>query len=225
MHLIVKNVHKYVEGRAGTIKILEGVNLEIKDGDFISIMGPSGTGKSTLLYMLGCLDLPTFGKIYMDDVEVSAQPEGIREKFRLHKVGFIFQNYNLLQTLSVLENVMLPMQLANSFRMERVNRSLGLLRIVDLEERALESVGSLSGGQQQRVAIARALSNAPTLILADEPTGNLDAKTGKSIMQVIRTINETQRISIVLVTHDPKVASYSKKIYYLEEGKLTSTTL
>ncbi len=223
MKIVVKGLYKYHESEAGSIKILENVNVVIEQGDFVAIMGASGSGKSTLLYHLGCLDIPSFGQILLDDVDISQEPETIREQIRLHHIGFVFQSFNLLPTLTVLENIMLPMQLAGAYKSERLNRAMSLLRLVNLEEKANEKVTVLSGGQQQRVAIARAMANNPGTILADEPTGNLDGKSSKEVMEVIHSIHENQKVTIVLVTHDPKTASYADKIYYLDDGKLRST--
>lgn len=223
MKIAVKGLYKYHETEAGSVKILENVNVVIEQGDFVAIMGASGSGKSTLLYHLGCLDIPSFGQILLDDVDISQEPETIREQIRLHHIGFVFQSFNLLPTLTVLENIMLPMQLAGTYKSERLGRAMSLLRLVNLEEKANEKVTVLSGGQQQRVAIARAMANNPGTILADEPTGNLDGKSSKEVMEVIHSIHDNQKITIVLVTHDPKIASYADKIYYLDDGKLRST--
>jgi putative ABC transport system ATP-binding protein len=223
MKIAVQGLYKYVESEAGSIRILENVNLTINHGEFVAIMGPSGSGKSTLLFLIGCLDTPSFGSIHFDDVEVSGESETIREQVRLHHVGFVFQNFNLLPTLTVLENVLLPMQLAGKLVTDKLQRANSLLRIVGLESKLDEKVTNLSGGQQQRVAIARAMANCPGLILADEPTGNLDGKSSKEVMEFVKTIHKNQKISIVLVTHDPNVASYADKVYYLDDGKLRST--
>lgn len=225
MKITTANLRKYIESSAGTLKVLDNVNLEVPSGDFVAIMGPSGSGKSSLLFLLGCLDLPTFGSIFLDNIDIAQQTEGIREKLRLLRIGFVFQNFNLLPTLTVQENVMLPMLLAGSYSNERVQRAVTLLRIVGLEDRLKDYPNNLSGGQQQRVSIARALANMPGLILADEPTGNLDNKTGKELMEVLRIINENQRITLIMVTHDPKIASYAKRVMYLDEGKLRNTVI
>jgi putative ABC transport system ATP-binding protein len=223
MKITLQGVYRYIESEAGSIRVLENINMSVEQGEFIAIMGPSGSGKSTLLYQIGCLDAPSFGHIYLDEVDISEEQETIREQIRLHHIGFIFQNYNLLPTLTVIENVMLPMQLANTFNKERRARAGALLRLVNLENKADEKVTALSGGQQQRVAIARAMANNPGTILADEPTGNLDGKSGKEIMEVIHSIHENQKITLIMVTHDPKIASYADKIYYLDDGKLRAT--
>ncbi len=223
MKITLQGVYRYIESEAGSIRVLENINMTVEQGEFIAIMGPSGSGKSTLLYQIGCLDSPSFGHIFLDEVDISQEAETIREQIRLHHIGFIFQNYNLLPTLTVIENVMLPMQLANTFTKERRARAAALLRLVNLENKAEEKVTALSGGQQQRVAIARAMANNPGTILADEPTGNLDGKSGKEIMEVIHSIHENQKITLIMVTHDPKIASYADKIYYLDDGKLRAT--
>jgi ABC-type lipoprotein export system ATPase subunit len=225
MRVRLISVHKFWESKAGKQRILENVNVEFKSGDFIAIMGPSGSGKSTLLFLLGCIDVPNFGHIFLDDTDVTAQSETIREKIRLNHIGFVFQNYHLIPTLNVVENILLPMQLAGSYPKERDSRSLTLLRLVGLEQKAFEKPINLSGGQQQRVAIARALANLPGLLLADEPTGNLDTRTSKEIMEVLRTVNEHQKLTTIVVTHDPKIASYANKSYYLDGGRLTATAL
>lgn len=225
MKIATANLRKYIESSAGTLKVIDNVNLEVPSGDFVAIMGPSGSGKSSLLFLLGCLDIPTFGGIFLDNIDIAQQTEGVREKLRLLRIGFVFQNFNLLPTLTVQENVMLPMLLAGSYSNERLQRAVTLLRIVGLEDRLKDYPNNLSGGQQQRVSIARALANMPGLILADEPTGNLDNKTGKELMEVLRIINENQRITLVMVTHDPKIASYAKRVMYLDEGKLRSTVI
>ena len=221
----IQNLRKYYETPSGTVKVLRDVNLIARKGEFIAIMGASGCGKSTLLFLLGCLDTPTYGSIFFDNIDVTQADENVRQKIRLYNIGFVFQNFNLLPTLTVLENVILPMQLANIFQHQRETRALALLRIVGLEEKKDELPTHLSGGQQQRVAIARALANQPGLLLEDEPTGNLDVKTGKEIMQVLKTINEMQQVTLIMVTHDPKSASVAEKIYYLEEGSLRGTLI
>lgn len=225
MRVRLISVHKFWETKAGKLRVLENVNIEFKSGDFIAIMGPSGSGKSTLLFLLGCIDVPNFGHIFLDDTDVTAQTETIREKIRLNHIGFVFQNYYLIPTLNVIENILLPMQLADSYPKERDSRAMTLLRLVGLEKRATDKLINLSGGQQQRVAIARAMANLPGLLLADEPTGNLDTRTSKEIMEVLRTVNEHQKLTTIVVTHDPKIASYANKSYYLDEGRLTATAI
>jgi len=221
MKVEIRKVFKHLETQAGKMTLLDNVNLSVEKGEFIAIMGPSGSGKSTLLFLLGLIDTPTFGHILFEGIEVSEENESMREQLRLHKIGIIFQGFNLLPTLTVLENVMLPMQLAGSFSADRQNRALTLLRVVGIDAKANEKPQNLSGGEQQRVAIARALANRPGLVLADEPTGNLDSRTGMEIMQVIKSISEYQDLTTILVTHDPKVASFADRICHLEGGHLS----
>ncbi len=223
MKVTLTGLYKYIETQAGSVRILENINLAIDNGQFIAIMGPSGSGKTTLLLLMGCLDSPSFGHIHFNEMEVTNQPESVLEQVRLHHVGFVFQNYNLLPTLTVVENVMLPMQLGNTFPTKRRARAESLLRVVGLEKKIEEQVSKLSGGQQQRVSIARALSNNPGLILADEPTGNLDAKSSKEVMDVFKSIHEKQEATLIMVTHDPKIASYADKVFYLDDGILRNT--
>jgi len=216
MNVRVQNLRKYFEASAGIIKVIDNASLTVEKGDFIAIMGSSGCGKSSLLFLLGCIDAPTFGSIYLDNVDVSEADEATREKIRLYNIGFV-------PTLTVIENIILPMQLGDTFKGQREARALALLRVVGLEEKKDDKPSNLSGGQQQRVAIARALANKPGLLLADEPTGNLDAKTSREIMQVLRSINETQEVTLIMVTHDPKSASVANRIFYLENGQLRGT--
>ena len=219
MKINVSGVHK-VYGRGRTTKVLDDVHLVVEQGGFIAIMGPSGSGKTSLMNLIGCLDLPTFGSVFLEETDVAKADESRREQIRLHHVGFIFQHYNLLPTLTVMENVVLPMQLAGVRRLERAGRGKSLLKLVGLESQAQQKTNTLSGGEQQKVAIARALGNLPGLLLADEPTGNLDGKSTKQVMEVIRSINQDQHITTVLVTHDAHVARYAHEIYHLENGRL-----
>jgi len=225
MKVSLKGVHKFVETEAGTQKILQNINLTINKGDFVAIMGASGAGKSTLLYLIGCLDFPSIGQIYLEEIDVVNQPESVREKIRLKNIGFIFQNFNLLPNLTAIENVELPLQILGLPHNKSLKRSESLLRLVGLDHKSNELPNSFSGGEQQRIAIGRALANMPGLLLADEPTGNLDLKSGKAIMEVVRSINENQHITTIIVTHDPKIASFADKTYYLEDGRLIQTAL
>jgi len=202
---------------------LKNINLSVRRRQFISIMGPSGSGKTTLLNLMGCLDKPTYGKVFIENVEVSRLNDKELTKFRRDKIGFIFQQYNLVQTLTVLENVELPMVFKGIDRKKREKRSKYLLKLVGLENKSNRKPNELSGGEQQRVAIARALANNPKLLLCDEPTGNLDINTGKKIMNLIKNLNKMEKITVILVTHNPIMAKYADKIIYMVDGKLYSS--
>lgn len=219
MRVSLQGVHK-VYGKLRPTKVLDDVSLTIESGDFVAITGPSGSGKSSLLNLLGCLDTPTFGQVYFDQRDVSKASEAVRERIRLQHIGFVFQNYQLLPGLTVRENVALPMQLAHVRRVERQARLQGLLRMIGLEKQADQRIQYLSGGQQQKVAVARALANLPGLLLADEPTGSLDGQSTLQVMEVIREVNRSRSVTTVLVTHDPQVAAYAQKVYRLENGSL-----
>lgn len=202
------------------VRALSCVNLEIAKGDFVSIMGPSGSGKTTLLNVLGCLDKPTNGKVYLDGVDVTAVPEKALYKTRKHKVGFVFQTFNLMPWLNALENVELPMEGTKMKKEERKKRARELLQMVGLSKREEHRPHKLSAGEQQRVAIARALANNPAIILADEPTGNLDAKTKYEIVKLLGKLNSEEGTTIIMVTHDRQVGSRAGKMLFLSDGKL-----
>ena len=204
------------------VNALSDVNLRVNKGDFVSIMGPSGSGKTTLLNMLGCLDKPTKGKVILDGVDVTKVSEKSLYKFRKYKIGFIFQTFNLLPCLSAIENVELPMEGLKKSKSERRKRAHELLEIVGLSAREEHKPLRLSAGEQQRVAIARALANNPAIVLADEPTGNLDVKTMFEIVRLLGKLNVTQGTTIVMVTHDSHVASRAGRILFLSDGKLLS---
>jgi len=206
-------VKEYEEGR---VKALRGVNFEVKRGEFVAIMGPSGCGKSTLLNMLGALDRPTSGDVIIDGERVS-QAKSLDE-IRLKKIGFIFQAFYLIPTLTAIENVQIPMIEAGIPRKERVKRATELLKTVGLEDRMYQIPPKLSGGERQRVAIARSLANSPSILLADEPTGNLDSKSSEQIITLLKEINKKKGMTIVLVTHDPNVASYADRIVKMRDG-------
>ena len=202
------------------IQALSDVNLQVKKGDFISIMGPSGSGKTTLLNMLGCLDRPTLGKVILDGVDVTKVRDNSLCKYRKYKIGFIFQTFNLLPYLSALENVELPMEGTKKSKDEKQRRTRELLKITGLLPRATHRPHSLSAGEQQRVAIARALVNNPAIVLADEPTGNLDVKTMYEIVRLLSKLNVTQGTTIIMVTHDSQVASRAGRMLFLNDGRL-----
>jgi len=201
------------------VSVLHNINLKINKKDFVSIMGPSGSGKSTLLHMIGALDEPTSGKVFIDGTDLSKLSEFEIARTRGEKIGFVFQTFNLYPSLSTLENVELPMIIMEKNKAERKKRAMDLLGLVGLKERAEHLPSQLSGGERQRVAIARALANEPSFILADEPTGNLDSKTGADIMNIFEKLNEEGR-TMVVVTHDKNIASHSKHIIQIKDGRI-----
>lgn len=219
MRISLQGVHK-VYGKARPVKVLNDLTLTVESGEFIAITGPSGSGKSSLLNLLGCLDTPTFGQVFFDQREVSKAPESLRERIRLQHIGFVFQNYQLLASLTVRENILLPMQLAGTSGKERRERVAALLQMIGLERQSEQRINLLSGGQQQKVAIARALANLPGLLLADEPTGSLDGQSTLQVMEVIKEVNRSQSVTTILVTHDPEVAAYAQRVYRLHNGSL-----
>jgi putative ABC transport system ATP-binding protein len=219
----VKNITKTYGLGETAFQALKGVSFTIKDGDFVAIMGPSGSGKSTLMHILGCLDTPTSGTYHLDSKDVSAQSDDNLAKIRKDKIGFVFQSFNLLPRTTVLRNVMLPLVYAGVGEMERVTRSTDALLAVGLQETHFSHLSNeLSGGQIQRVAIARALVNEPSLILADEPTGNLDTKTGEVVLGTFQKLNAEQGRTIVLITHEREVAAHAKRIINIRDGLVVS---
>ncbi|VVB85374.1 putative ABC transporter ATP-binding protein [uncultured archaeon] len=196
------------------VPALRGVDLNISRGEFVALMGPSGSGKSTLLNMMGLLDAPTSGNIFIDGADVSSLNENERADFRLRKLGFVFQFFSLLMELSALENVALPMIMDN----RKYDRAASLLELVGLEDRAGHTPNELSGGQQQRVAIARALANEPAILLADEPTANLDTESSNQIVELFRELNEQRGQTIVMVTHEPDLGEKADRIVRLKDG-------
>lgn len=200
------------------VRALKGVSHSIHRGDLMAIMGPSGSGKSTLMNIIGCLDKPSSGKYFLEGQEVSKMNKNQLAQIRNKKIGFVFQNFNLLSRTTALENTELPLLYSNVPSKKTRILALKALALVGLEDRELHKTNQLSGGEMQRVAIARALVNNPSLILADEPTGNLDTKTGNEIMEVFSKLNKENIITIVLVTHDPEVAEIARKIIFLRDG-------
>ena len=218
------NVTKvYKTGRFEVIA-LNNVSMKIEDGEFIAIMGPSGSGKTTLLNLIGCLDKPTKGKIIIDGIDTSQLTDKQLTELRRDKIGFIFQQYYLIPTLTALENVELPMIFKGIPRSERIRRAKELLSLVGLEREMNRMPNELSGGQQQRVAIARALANNPSILLCDEPTGNLDRKSGKVVMDLIKKLNEERGVTVVLVTHDAEVARYAERVVRIVDGRITDVS-
>jgi putative ABC transport system ATP-binding protein len=207
------------------VQALRGISLEVYEGEFVAVMGPSGSGKSTVMNILGCLDRPTRGHYFLDGVDVSGMSKNELAHIRNRKLGFVFQQFNLLSRTSALENVELPTVYAGISPDERTRRALESLTRVGLAERAGHHPSQLSGGQQQRVAIARGLVNRPAILLADEPTGNLDSRTSVEIMDILQALNNEQGLTIVLVTHEPDIAQYSKRTLEFRDGKLRKDTL
>jgi putative ABC transport system ATP-binding protein len=202
------------------VPALNDLNLQVNRGEFVAIMGPSGSGKTTLLNVLGCLDKPTSGKVVLDDVDVANLPERELCKIRRDKIGFVFQTFNLLPYLNAVENVELPMENTKKTRSERRKKALELLRLVGLEGREEHRPQRLSAGEQQRVAIARALANDPAIILADEPTGNLDTENKYEIVRLLANLNIERGTTVIIVTHDSQMASHTEKMFLLKDGKI-----
>ncbi len=203
-----------------TVTALNDVNFAVERGEFVAIMGPSGSGKSTLLHLLGGLDTPTSGEVVLAGQPLSQLSDDQITRFRRQKIGFIFQFYNLLPTLTAAENVVLPLLIDGRTASEYKARLQVLLSLVSLEDRASHLPDQLSGGQQQRVAIARAFINDPEIVLADEPTGNLDSRSGKSILDLLRKACRELEATIVIVTHDPRAASYADRVVFLKDGQI-----
>lgn len=212
------NVWKIYKMGEVEVQALRGMDFEVKNGEFVAVMGPSGSGKSTAVNMIGCLDVPTKGSIYLDNKNIAHLGESELAQIRGKKIGFIFQQFNLIPTLSAKENIMLPMIFQGIPAYERAQRAEKLLNMIGLGDRMNHKPTELSGGQQQRVAIARALANDPEVILADEPTGNLDTKTGEMVMDFLCKLHVEENKTIVMVTHDPKIAKCADRIAHLRDG-------
>ena len=210
--------------RAGShqVKALKEANIEIQTGDFVAVMGPSGSGKTTLLSMLGCMEKPTEGKITLGGDEVSKISEANLYLVRRNKIGFVFQGFNLINTLSAAENVAIPMENTVKSSKDRMYKAEVLLATVGLRERAHHRPNQLSAGEQQRVAIARALANDPAIILADEPTASLDTETGRSIMELLRKLCFEQKRTVIMVTHDPRWAEYASRKFTMRDGVISA---
>jgi putative ABC transport system ATP-binding protein len=217
--IVTKDLCKtYVLGKI-TVPALKPTSISIKKGDYISIVGPSGSGKSTFMNLLGCLDTPTSGSLLIENTDVSELNENQLARIRREKIGFIFQKYNLIPTLNAIENVTLAMSFVGTKLSDRIKRAEALLELVDLSKRLHHKPSELSGGEQQRVAIARALSNKPTIILADEPTGNVDTKSGDRIMKILEDIN-SQGETIIVVTHDLNIAKRAHRNLFIHDGEV-----
>lgn len=202
------------------VRALNGVTLDIVRGEYLSIMGPSGSGKSTLFNMIGGLDKPTSGSVFINDVDMAQLDAQELAFLRCRTIGYIFQTFNLIPVMTALENVMLPMIFGGLSTDEAIDRGIELLNLVGLGERLHHKPSELSGGQQQRVAIARALANSPQIILADEPTGNLDLRTGKEIIELLRQLNKEQGVTIISATHDLKMVDVSDRIVWIRDGRI-----
>lgn len=218
----LKHISRIYKMGSTEVNALLDFSYTIEKGDFIAIMGPSGSGKSTLMNILGCLDKPSKGQYYLENNEISTLDKNQLASLRNKKIGFIFQNFNLLSRTSALENTELPLMYANVPRKEAIERSMKALEAVGLKGREMHKSNELSGGEMQRVAIARALVNDPSLILADEPTGNLDTKTGYEVMEIFKRLNNEKRITIILVTHEPDIAGLTRRRIYLRDGLLVN---
>jgi len=217
----LKNVHKYYGMGDEYVKAVNGVNITINKGDFVAIVGPSGSGKSTMMNLVGALDLATKGDIFLDNINIEELSESELAQIRGRKIGFVFQTFNLISTLTALENVMLPMIFQRVPAEEREERATKLLKDIGLGHRLDHLPKELSGGERQRVALARALANNPEVILADEPTGNLDSKRGQEVAKMFEQLSKDGK-TIILVTHDPNIARHAHKIYRLRDGKFVT---
>lgn len=216
----LENVSKIYQMGDVEVPALKEVNLEVKRGEFLAISGPSGSGKSTMMNLVGCLDLPTEGTIFLDGDNIAELRESSLSQIRGKKIGFIFQQFNLLPTLTALENVMLPLELQDVDSKTAKEKALAVLKMVGLGDRVEHLPTQLSGGQQQRVAISRALAIDPEIILADEPTGNLDSKTGEFIMEFLSKIHKEKKKTIIMITHDLHLVKRAERVVYLKDGKI-----
>jgi putative ABC transport system ATP-binding protein len=218
----VRGVHKYFTRGSERIDVLQGVQLEVPKGDFLALMGPSGSGKTTLLNLMGGLDKPTEGSVEVGSVQISSLSGGKLSRWRSQNIGFVFQLYNLLPVLTAERNVELPLLLTNLSKAERRKRVGIALKVVGLADRAKHHPRQLSGGQEQRVGIARAIVTDPTLLLCDEPTGDLDRKAGDEILDLLQTLNRDHGKTIIMVTHDPQAAARARRVLHLDKGVLTN---
>ena len=219
-----KDVHKTYGMNGISVEALRGVDLVVSAGEFVAIVGPSGSGKSSLLHLIGAMDHPTSGEVFFHGLNLSKLSDGQRTDLRAREVGFVFQTFNLLPTMTVFENVEIAMRLAGKKRAERLERVTELLQFVGLGERFRYRPRHLSGGERQRVAIARALANHPSLLLADEPTGNLDTKIGGEILEFFRKVCDKDGQTVIMVTHDFRAASYADRVLVLRDGRVRGET-
>ena len=220
--LVIENLSRTFKVGKHQVHALKNTNLTIAKGDFVAIMGPSGSGKTTLLNILGCLDKVSTGKVILDGIDISKLSENELSNIRRDKIGFIFQDASLMPILNAIENVGLPMECNGISKEESIKRAEYLLKLVNLQERMKQRPNQLSAGERQRVAIARAFANKPAIILADEPTGNLDSETGARIMELLTTLNKELGTTIIVVTHDENMALYADKKMVIQDGKITN---
>lgn len=219
--ILCKDLMKvYNRGQPNECRAVNGINLSIKLGEYVSIMGPSGSGKSTLLNLISCLDTPTSGEVYIEDVGISNLDSFEKAKLRREKLGFVFQQFNLIRNMTTFENIELPMRFKGINREDRRARINNLLSLVGLEGKENNKPTELSGGEQQRVAIARSLANDPKIVLADEPTGNLDTKTGKRILELLTKLNREDNKTLIVFTHDQRIAQQASRTIKIVDGKI-----
>ncbi len=222
--IVAENVTKEYKMGEVIVRALAGVSIKIEEGDFVVIVGPSGSGKSTLMHILGALDKPTAGKVLIDGEDISEMDDWELAMLRRKKIGFIFQNFNLIPTLNALENVVIPTEPLPGDKTKYDQRGIELLKMLGLGDRLLHKPSELSGGQRQRVSIARSLINNPEVIFADEPTGNLDTVTGNHIVEIMRKLNKEEKKTFVIVTHDQSLLDYANKQVFIRDGKIEKQT-
>ena len=222
--ITMENITKSYEMGTQTVHALRGVDMKLLEGDFVAIMGPSGSGKSTLMNIVGCLDVPTGGVYTLDGIDVSQMTDDEQARIRNKRVGFVFQQFNLLPRTPAIKQVALPLMYAGVGRGERMQQAEEALRMVGLGDRTDHRPDELSGGQQQRVAVARALVTEPAIILADEPTGNLDSQSGREVMQIFKRLHQDQGITLILITHDPEVADQAERTIWIRDGVVEEGT-
>lgn len=220
MEIRLKSVSKEYELGRTTVRALQEVSLHVTQGEFVAITGPSGSGKSTLLHLMGALDMPTSGEVWMDDMLLNGEDDDDLAAIRRDRIGFIFQSFNLIPVLSVYGNVEFPLQLQNVPKKDRQDRVHAMLRSVGLSDRAQHKTEELSGGQRQRVAIARALVTNPSIILSDEPTANLDSKTGHEIIDLMQRLNEDHNVTLLFATHDNNIVTHAERVVSILDGKI-----
>lgn len=217
-------IKRYYIGKPNELQILNGIDLDVTEGEFLAIVGQSGSGKSTLMNMIGALDRPTEGTYYLNGMDISTLDDTELSRIRNKEIGFVFQTFNLISRTNALKNVEMPLMYAGVPRRERIKRAEELLEIVDMADRADHQPNELSGGQKQRVAIARAMANKPSILLADEPTGALDSKTGRMIMDLFHKLHREEGTTIVLITHSPELASECDRIVTISDGSIINDT-